>query len=189
MWTYSPIDVNASVLGIDIEGFASETFINIEPDSPTFTYKRAMDGSSMAIINKFAAYNVKFTLQQSSTANTWLHLLYNLFKTYGIEFAMPILIRDSSGTTSFFAKDCWFDKEPTVSFGTTLGNIEWSIRCNSGSYSIGGNGKAGNAADIIQAVTQALEVSKTLGIDLSSFSHALGSIAKLSPQSIIKSFI
>ncbi len=35
MWTYSPIDVNASILGVDIEGFASDTFINIDPDSPT----------------------------------------------------------------------------------------------------------------------------------------------------------
>ena len=189
MWTYSPIDVNASVLGIDIEGFASETFINIETDSPTFTYKRAMDGSSMAIINKFAAYNVKFTLQQSSPANTWLHLLFNLFKTHGIQFAMPVLIRDSSGYTSFFANDCWFDREPSVGFGATLGNVEWSIRCNSGSYTLGGNGTAGNAVDIIQAVTQALDIAGTLGIDLSGFSQALDSIANLSPERIIRSFV
>lgn len=189
MWTYSPIDVNASILGIDIEGFASETFINIDPDSPTFTYKRAMDGSSMAIINKFAAYNVKFTLQQSSPANTWLHLLFNLFKTHGIQFAMPILIRDNSGSTTFFAKDCWFDKEPSTSFASTIGNVEWSIRCNKGSYTIGGNGTAGNAADIIQAVTMALGIAGTLGVDLGGFSQALGGIANLSPTNIIRSVV
>lgn len=176
MWTYSPADVSASILGIDVTGYASDTFISIESDSPTFTYRKSMDGGTMAIANKFNAYNVKLTLHQSSPSNTWLHLLHGLFSTYGIAFKMPVLIRDNSGSTTFFCTDCWFDKEPSVTFANTLQNTEWNLRCNRGTMSIGGNGDNSHIADILQSITTALGVADSLGVNLGAFESRLQSL-------------
>lgn len=173
MWTYSPKDVNASILGIDVEGFTSDTFITITPDNPTFTYRRAMDGSTTATMNRFSTYTVVLTLHQSSPANTWLHLLYGLFKEQGIKFLMPVLIKDTRGSTSFFATDCWFDLEPTTTFSGKLENTEWRIKCNNGTYVKGGNGSNDEVTEIIGAIQLALDLAGTLGVDLGYFENVL----------------
>lgn len=176
MWTYSPTDVDANILGVDIEGWSTDTFIKIEPDSPTFTYRRsAFDGSTMPILNKFRAYNVTFSLASSSPTNTWLHLLHNLFSKHGIIFKLPILIRDKSGNTSFFATDCWFDGEPTKEFSSKVTTTDWKLRCNSAQYQIGGNGENNSAVQIIASLQQALQIAGVLGINTAPFANVLGS--------------
>jgi hypothetical protein len=172
MYTYNPSDVKASILGFDVTGY---TEISITPDAKTFSFKRAMDGSTMAIQNRFQTYTVKLSLHQSSSTNTWLHLLYKLFKRYGLAFIMPVLIRDTSGNTTFFATDCWFEGEPDSSFSGTLGNVEWVIKCNDGSYTRGGNGDTPIIVSIITAVQTALAVAGGLGVDLGDFESALTS--------------
>ena len=174
MWTYAPSEVDASILGIKIEGWDDGEFISIKPESPAFTYKRAMDGSSQATLNKFQTYLVTFNLAQSSPSNTWLHLLFKLFRSKGIAFAMPILIRDGRGSTSFFATDCWFETEPDTRFGNTLGNATWTIRCYNAIYTKGGNGDNGTAIDIILAIQAALALAGNLGVDLGEFGSVLG---------------
>jgi len=175
MYTYSPSDVKASVLGFDVTGYAEGAFIKIAPDAKTFSFKRAMDGSTMAIQNKFQTYTVTFSLQQSSPTNTWFHLLYKLFKRHGVAFIMPVLIKDTSGNTSFFATDCWFEGEPSSDFSNTLGTVEWVIKCNEGSYTRGGNGDTPIILAIIGAVQTALAVAGNLGVDLGDFEGALTS--------------
>lgn len=184
MWTYSPVDVDASILGIDVEGFSSDTFINITPDNPTFTYRRAMDGSTVATMNRYSTYTVTLTLHQSSPANTWLHLLYGIFKEQGIQFIMPVLIKDKSGTTSFFATDCWFDLEPSTTFSNKVENTEWRIKCNNGTYVKGGNGDDSIVTEVIQAVQTALSLAGTLGIDLGNFENILNANVDTALQSL-----
>ena len=173
MWTYVPSDVDANILGITIEGWADGEFINISPESPSFTFKRAMDGTTQATLNKFQTYSVKFTLHQSSPSNTWLHLVYKLFRRYGLAFAMPLLIRDKSGSTTFFATDVWIEKEPDSSFGTSLGTSTWEFRCNNASYTKGGNGDNSLVVEIISAVTAAITIAGNLGVDLGEFQGIL----------------
>lgn len=174
MWTYSPTDVDANILGVDIEGWSTDTFIKIEPDSPTFTYKRsAFDGSTMPILNKFRAYNVTFSLSSSSPTNTWLHLLHNLFSNYGVIFKLPIMIRDKSGDTSFFATDCWFDGEPAREFSSKVTTTDWKLRCNNAQYQIGGNGDASNVVAIVDSIQQALQIAGVLGVNLTPFTAIL----------------
>jgi hypothetical protein len=173
MYTYSPSDVKANVLGFDVTGFAMGTFLQISPDAKTFSFKRAMDGSTMAIQNKLQTYTVTFSLMQSSVSNQWLHLLYKLFKSYGIPFIMPILIYDKSGNTSFFATDCWFEGEPSSTFSSEVTNVEWVIKCNEGSYTRGGNGDEPKLLAIIAAVQTAIAIAGNIGVDLGEFEAAL----------------
>ena len=171
--TYVPSKVEASVLGIEITGWASETFLSIEPETPTYSFRKALDGSTMATKSPFQSYKIRFTLQQSSPSNSWLYLLLNIFKQYDLPFVMPILIRDKSGSTSFFASDCWFEREPSSDFSGTLGNTTWDLYCASGNYTKGGNGNDSRAEQIVSAISTALTVAGYIGIDLGMFATAL----------------
>lgn len=183
--TYSPIDVHSSILGIGITGYTNGTFVKIEPDSPTFSYKRAMDGSVMVTRNPYAAYNVTITLDSTSPSNTWLHLLYKIFKTYGIKFKMPVMIRDKKGVTSFFSTDCWFDEEPPTEFSTSVVPVEWKLRCNDGTYIKGGNGDVAAVNNIFQSVATALAVANMAGIDLGGFEALLADSVSNSASNIL----
>lgn len=173
MLTYVPSDVTLNILGLDVEGYSDGTFISIQPENPTYSFRRTFDGSTLAVRNKWQSYNFTVTLQQSSPSNNWLHLLYTLFKEYNIPFVMPILMRDKSGTSTFFASDCWFEKEPTMNFGKTLGDTVWEIRCNNGAMKIGGNGEVSAVVEVIGAIQTALSLAGNIGIDLGIFQSAL----------------
>lgn len=173
MLTYVPSDVSLNILGLDVEGYSDGAFINITPTNPTYSFRRTFDGSTQAIKNRWQTYKLTITLQQSSVSNNWLHLLYTLFKTYNLPFIIPVLIRDKSGSTSFFASDCWFEKEPVVSYSSTLGTTVWEIQCNNGTMKVGGNGEVGMVIEIISAVQAALSLAGNLGIDLNIFQAGL----------------
>lgn len=173
MKTYVPSEVEFSILGIDVDGFPDGTFINIAPQNQTFTFRRALDGSSIATKNAYQEYKLTLTLQQSSSSNDWLQILHGLKKDMQIAIQTPILINDKKGTTSFFATDCWFINEPQTDFGNTLGTVSWDIMCIGGAYKRGGNGDVNNAVFILGAIQTALSLSGVLGLDLGSFSDVL----------------
>lgn len=173
MWTYAPSEVDANVLGIGVEGWANGEFISITPESPSFTFKRAMDGSTQAKLNRYQSYLVTLTLDQSSPTNTYLHLVYKLFRRYGMPFALPLLIRDKSGSTTFFATDVWIENEPSTSFSTTLTTAKWEFRCQNASYTKGGNGDNNMAVEIVSAITTAVGLAGVLGVDFGDFEGIL----------------
>lgn len=173
MQTYVPSDVTLNVLGLDVEGYTDGTFISIQPEKQTYSFRRTFDGSTMAIRDKWQTYKLTITLHQTSPSNNWLHLLYTLFKEYNIPFVIPILMRDKSGSTTFFASDCWFEKEPVANFGSQVGDTAWEIRCNNGVMRLGGNGGVGAVFEIVAAIQGALALAGNLGIDLGIFQESL----------------
>ena len=184
MKTYVPSEVKSNILGIDLDGFSSGTFISITPEKPTYTHRRSMDGSVETTLNRFQSYLVKFSLQQSSESNDWMNILHNLFKNYSIPFKMPVLIRDTMGRSMFFATDCWFEKEPVLNYSDIVSNVEWEIRCNNGSLKHGGNGDTSNALEIISAITSALALAGNLGIDLGVFEDVLSETVEFAGGSL-----
>jgi hypothetical protein len=174
MKTYVSSEVKSNILGIDLDGFSSGTFITITPEKPTYTHRRAMDGSTETTLNRFQSYLIKFSVQQTSQANDWLNILHGLFKTYQIPFKMPILIRDGMGRSMFFATDCWFEKEPVMSYADVVGSVDWEIRCNNGTMKHGGSGDISTGLEIISAISAALTLAGNLGVNLGVFESVLG---------------
>ena len=62
----------------------------------------------------------------------------------------PLIIKDSSGESVFFAASCWIDSIPEVSYGTDVTEREWSITAPNGSMYVGGNYRqSGMMEDVI----------------------------------------
>lgn len=168
--TYIPSEVSFTIFGVPVDGWDSITLSRTEP---LFTYKKAIDGSVNAYLNKYGTYEINFSLAQSSYSNTWLHLVLKLFNKYGLPFVMPILLKDGSGGTNFFATECFFDVEPNTEFSQELTNSEWKIVCHNGSYIKAGNMQDEDLADSINAIMQLIEAASVIGIDLGSFENSL----------------
>ncbi|HET8689018.1 MAG TPA: hypothetical protein VFM18_20600, partial [Methanosarcina sp.] len=52
---------------------------------------------------------------------------------------LPLIIKDNSGNTVFFAKDVWIEQIPEISFNNSLDTREWTFMCNDVNYILGGN--------------------------------------------------
>ncbi len=183
--TYRPSSVSASIVGVPIEGFIKGTFIDIERQDAAFTTRKATDGTVAVFVDKYATYTVSFYLQSTSPANNWLHLMFKLFMSYGISFKMPIMISDKSGSTTFFATDCYFETEPPTAFSDVVESVEWRIICHDGSYTKGGNIQDNDLVEAIQTIVQVVSLAGLVGMDLGELEQVALGYAENAAQSVL----
>lgn len=152
MYTYSPTDVKITLAGVSIEGFSSDNVVSISRESPLHSQKMAMDGSVCITRQRYSPWKVKISLAQSSESNDFLSGLVKLIQENDIPIMeyLPLIIKDNSGTSFFFAKDVWVSELPTFDYGQSLNTREWELTCNDVEYNIGGN------SDDLSTVTQLL---------------------------------
>ena len=167
--SYVPSAVEASLFGIEVTGFSPSSIVTIEKDEPTFTFERAMDGSATAVVDKFAPYRVTLHLMSTSSDNNWFHLIYKLFEKYGIEFKMPLLIKDKSGDTSFFSTDVFFETVPPRELSNEITTVEWSFICFKPNFTHGSNVDPNQIVATLTMLDTALNLASMAGVDLSSF--------------------
>lgn len=175
--SYIPSQVSCSIFGIAIEGFASDTVVDIERLEPATTYRKAMDGSLTAFLDRFGTYRVSFHLEQTSESNTILHLIFKIYEMTGINLAMPLMVQDKSGTTSFISVDTFFEVEAPSNFAQESDKAVWSFICHNASYTKGGNGDSQAMYKKIQSVmtflTTVNSVTRGLGLDVSVLENKL----------------
>lgn len=141
VYTYSPDRVSVSLAGLlDIEGFASGTFVEIEKDAAPYSYQTAMDGEASRTFRKDNTYTVSVTLAQSSPSNNILSALHSVDLATQLG-KIPLLIRDRSGTTNFFSPNVWIVTYPKVSFSNDIETRVWTFKCADGVLLVGGNGE------------------------------------------------
>ena len=168
--SYVPSQVSVSLFGVTIDGFSPTNIVTIDKEEATYTVEMAMDGSVTASLDKFAPYRVTMFLQSTSSANTWLHLVYKLFERYGAEFKMPLYIRDRSGDTSFFCTDVLFETVPSRELSNEITIVEWSFLCFAPNFKHGSNEDPNTIITTLNMLQSALTVASMFGVDLSSFS-------------------
>ena len=103
--SYRPDAIECSFFGIKIEGFTPDNAVTISKDEPTNTVRKAQDGSCTAFLEGNPTYKVVIHLQQSSGANDWIYLIHEICEKYGTTIKMPLLVKDLSGNTYFFATE------------------------------------------------------------------------------------
>lgn len=156
MYTYSPSDVSITFAGKSLEGFSDKDIVRINRESPLFTSKRAMDGSVCITKQKYSRWSVTVYLAQSSPSNDLLNGVQKLlFNSYIKEMSyLPLIIKDTSGNTMFFAKDVWIEQLPEINFGQDMSVREWVFMCNDVECIIGGNSEdLDNLTEALQAIT------------------------------------
>ena len=158
MYTYSPSDISITFAGVPIEGFSSDNVVRINRIDPIYTSKRAMDGSVAVTKQKYSKWQVSIFLAQSSQSNDLLNGVQKLLFSADIKELqyLPLIIKDNSGTTMFFAKDVWIEQLPELEFGQSLATREWVFMCNDVECIIGGN------AEDLSGITEAVAVISLL---------------------------
>lgn len=144
--SYSPEDVSiiVSVNGFShsINGYADGTFVNItrlvlgsEPYSSS-------DNANARVVR--ANYNATITLSlaQTSESNDILsQLLRNDSITRDSTWLFSVLIKDNTGRSHYFSRQCYIGGHPDSNFSTTIDNRDWLIHCTKLEQNIGGNGQ------------------------------------------------
>jgi hypothetical protein len=158
VYTYSPSDISITFAGVPIEGFSSDNVVRINRIDPIYTSKRAMDGSVSVTKQKYSKWQVSIFLAQSSESNDLLNGVQKLLFSADIKALqyLPLIIKDNSGTTMFFAKDVWIEQLPELEFGQSLATREWVFMCNDVECIIGGN------AEDLSGITEAVAVISLL---------------------------
>ena len=188
--TYVPSSVKVSLFGIGISGFSNSNVVDIERIDNATTFRKAMDGSQTAFMDKYGSYRVTIHLNQTSESNTWLHLLFKLYQRVGVEFKMPLMIEEKipNGGTTFTSLDTFFETEPNTSFNSGFETKPWVFVCNNASYVQQGTQTSNDLIEAIQLIIRAIELSQNFGIDLSDIQDSLVSSIE-SSMDALKNFI
>lgn len=175
MWTYAPSEVTVAIAGKHLTGFADNAFVRITRENPLHTSKMAMDGSVSVTKQRYSKWTVTISLAQSSPSNNFLDGLQKILTEKNItafQF-IPLIIKDNSGSTMFFAKEIWLDSVPEQTFGSDMNLRDWVITCNNVESIIGGN------AEDIDDVTKAIQAAGVILDVASSSSVFVKSIGRM----------
>lgn len=167
-----PSELKINVMGINVEGFSKGTFVNINRTEPYYSQKKSLKGKVQLRVNVLGHYTFKFTLDNTSQDNTWLHAICRLQQKYGIAFPVPLMFRDMMGFSTFFCPSVYIE-EPATSHGSEVGQTEWTLVCNNVSNIIGGNRSENSTLpNIISQMRTFIGMAGAVGTDLSAFLEA-----------------
>lgn len=139
---YDPNQVQVSLGGVLLEGFAEGSMIEVEPASDDYAEVVGTKGDVgvARIYNPLA--NVKIRFLQTSSANDQLSTLRNSSRAATASgFAAAFSVRDASGTSKVQGT-AWIKKRPTTTFSNAVEAREWTLTVKESSSFIGGNTSA-----------------------------------------------
>lgn len=137
-FTYSPDRVVISFNGIDIRGFAPDTFVEIERDEDTFIkYKGALNDTARTQ-NLNTAGKVTVTLMAVSSTNDLLSASMTADELFGLNYG-ELLVKDLSGNMLCMSTNAWVLKWPKIDRGKESGSIVWVFDCADLEIIAGGN--------------------------------------------------
>lgn len=137
---YGPDEVQIAFGPIAIRGYADGEFVKIEMNDDAFKLVTGTDGESTRSKTSNRGAKITVTLMQSSDTNGFLSAVHELDKsTPGGPGILPLIVKDSSGTSLYTAPKAWIVKAPTVAFGREPGPREWIFETNAIIRFDGGN--------------------------------------------------
>ncbi|WP_454691129.1 phage structural protein [Achromobacter aloeverae] len=137
--TYDPGQVKLVVAAHSVSGYATDTFVNVEPIADGTQSVAGADGEVARSISRDERLRFTVTLLQTSASNDVLTALYQADKLSGGNGMFPIILTDLRGRTLHAVDSAWVTKLPPTGFGGTVGNREWVIETGSGDSFVGGN--------------------------------------------------
>lgn len=174
-----PSEFKLNIMGVNVEGFTKGTFVTVTRNDPTFTQKRSLKGKTQVRKNGTSFYTLRFVLDGGVSSNAWVHTIYQMQEAYGIAFPVPVLFRDSMGTSTFFCKAAYL-QEPEATFGTESTTREWMLICNDVSHVIGSNQQDDRIANILSTISSAINIAGAVGVDVGQFvNNAIDSATSL----------
>jgi hypothetical protein len=144
--TYSSDDLIVVLTVQDIthsaSGFAEGTMVSVEKSTPSSTLILNGDAGGGRVFRKTSDGMITLTLNQWSSTNdvlSWIHKRDG--ETRDNTWLFNLVIKDGTGRSAHFARQCFIENLPNSSFGTDLETREWVIRSADMEHFVGGNSK------------------------------------------------
>lgn len=150
---YDPSSVYVNVAGvIQLEDVTDGTFIEVTKDSDNFSNIVSADGKVYRMKIPGDTYTVTISLQSVSTSSEVLEYLMIADQTTGVG-KFPLMIKDTSGSSLFFATTCWVQSQPTLSFSDNVEARVWTIKATGVSIVFGNSyGSSSTSEDIVKGI-------------------------------------
>lgn len=124
--TYNPREVTISLGNHIAEGFAEDTFVQIEPNGDGISKKVGCDGEIVRSVSPDRTYNVRLTLLMSSATCKFLQDKFDEDVETG-NALFPILVKDLKGGMVFQSDSCWVVRSAPRTFGREAPDREWEL--------------------------------------------------------------
>lgn len=124
--TYDPSLVTLMFHGVLIDGFAAETFVNIEYDADLWTKVVGADGRGAWAKSNDLSATVTIRLMPGSLSNAFMQSRLAADVAFNIGFG-PISIVDPSTVTSHTGISSRIMKPPTKVYAATIEALEWVV--------------------------------------------------------------
>jgi hypothetical protein len=135
--SYDPKQVIVTVGGAPMSGFADGTFIAISRQNDAFTSVAGADGEVARAKSNDKRGEMTITLMQTSLSNDILSGIATLDEKSNLG-VVPVIVKDLSGTTTFFSGTAWIRKIPDSEFGKEIANREWVLELADMDIFVGG---------------------------------------------------
>lgn len=114
--------------GIQIQGFAPDTFVKASRNEANFTEQVGADGAVVHSRNRNRTGKVVFTLQDASSSNDALSIAAQADELTGLNYG-PLMIKDLNGTTLIQSANSRIEKYADAEYAAEAGTNEWTIMC------------------------------------------------------------
>jgi hypothetical protein len=136
--SYDPASVVISIGGANISGFTDGTFCEVARDEPSYTKVVGADGVVSRAKTNNRSGTVTITLKQTSPSNDILSALLTAAELTNTP-AIPIIIKDTLGTSVYFAAQGWVGGYANSTFGKEITDRSWTIMCGEMDVHVGSN--------------------------------------------------
>ncbi len=136
--TYDPKKVHILIGGFEMVGFVDGTFLTVEMDEDAFSKVSGADGETARSKSNNTGAAATLALLQTSTSNDVLSGIY-LADRLSNSGVVPILVKDSLGTTILFSAEGWIKKPAPAVFAKEISNRDWVFDLSTVDIFIGGN--------------------------------------------------
>lgn len=136
--SYDPKSIIVTVGGVPISGYTEGTFVTITRDEDTWAKNVGADGLvSRVKTNNFTGSCV-ITLKQTSPSNDYLSGIIAADEITN-SAVVPVLVKDLSGTSTYFSGTGWIKKWADSSFSKEIGDREWTLDLSTLDLLVGSN--------------------------------------------------
>lgn len=136
--TYDPKKVHILIGGFEMVGFVDGTFFVVTMDDDAYSKVTGTDGETSRAKSNNDGALATISLQQTSSSNDILSgfALADKLSNSGV---VPVIVKDSLGTTVLFSAEGWIKKVPDASFAKEISGRDWPIDLANVDVFIGGN--------------------------------------------------
>jgi hypothetical protein len=124
--TYDPKKVIITLGGVPINGYADGSFVQVDPNSETWTKKVGADGEVSRSLSNDNTHTVQITLKQTSLSNAYLRTVYKADKLTGLGM-LPLSITDLNTGTPRFWPQAWRNTDPSDGRAKEETDMQWTI--------------------------------------------------------------